>query len=99
MPNGVAEEFAASSDQGTQTGRLTAHSDATTTLELKQTLVSQLSQSAVHRVVVDAEHGGEVSGWWQPASWFRLTIGDRSSHFGCHLQVERHGRFVIEDHR
>jgi len=90
MPNGVAEEFAASSDEGAETGRFTGHRDSTTTSEFEQALVSQLPQGAVHRVVVYPEYGSEVSGRRQPATCFHLTVGDRSSQLGGHLQIERH---------
>jgi len=62
--------------------------DSAAAPELEQSLVSERAQRPQHCVGVDADHGGQVFGWWQALAWSGLAVGDGPADLGRDLLVQ-----------
>ena len=70
--------------------------DAAPSAELEQAFVAEGTESAEYGVRVDADDGGEVSGWWESFAWFGFTVCDGATD-GCGgLFEQRHVAVMIE---
>ena len=70
--------------------------DAPAAPKLEQPLVAEVAQRAQHRVAVDVEDRGQVSGRRQTVTGLGLAVGNRTANLGRHLLVEVGGRASID---
>ena len=70
--------------------------DAAAAPELEQAFIAQHVQGAEHRVLVHAEHGGQVSGLRQPLTWPRLALGNGPADLRGYLIMQGQRASAIE---
>jgi hypothetical protein len=69
---------------GTSLGS-SGHGDATTSLEVEETFITEDVKSTQHGVLVDPEHGSHVLGQREALSRPGFTVGDGPSNLCGHL--------------
>jgi hypothetical protein len=74
----------------------TGHCDAATSLEVEKALVAEYVERTKDRVLVDAEHCGNVGGQRKSFSGPGFTVGKRPADFGCYLVVQRYRFFPVD---
>ena len=87
--SGVANEVLCPCYNSTPATCTASDSYTSSTLELKETFITQESQCSKHGVRIDVKYRGEIPSWWKPFTGLRLTFGDCATNLGDSVQVFR----------